>query len=147
MSCSYYDANSISSPITGSSNFSCTNTTRNSTMNPWAGISADDYLAELDARYSDRVFPAMFFLGVLMVAGVVGNAAVLYVYTCRARRQGGTVTRFIQALAVFDLLSCCLAIPGGPCMSVCCMAIPGGAMSVCLLSGYSRWGHICLLVV
>ncbi|GFS03055.1 cholecystokinin receptor [Elysia marginata] len=84
----------------------------NSTVEPWAGISADDYLAELDSRFAEILFPATFFLGVLMVAGAVGNAAVLYVYTCRARGQGGTVTRFIQALAVFDLLSCCLAIPG-----------------------------------
>ncbi|RUS69591.1 hypothetical protein EGW08_022651, partial [Elysia chlorotica] len=103
-------------PTTGtisfSSNVSHGNTTVSTTQDPWARISPDAFLSNLDLAYSQRVFPAMFVLGVLMVAGAVGNAAVLYVYTCRARRQGGTVTRFIQALALFDLLSCCLAIPG-----------------------------------
>nr|KAG5712473.1 hypothetical protein BaRGS_011447 [Batillaria attramentaria] len=42
--------------------------------------------------------------------GVLGNSLVLYVYNRRLRK--GTIRWFIQALAVFDLLSCLVAIPG-----------------------------------
>ncbi|GFO09677.1 cholecystokinin receptor [Plakobranchus ocellatus] len=77
---------------------------------PW--LNKEEYLTKFDESFAKTVFPAIFFLGVLMVVGIVGNIAVLYVYTFRMHGRGGTVTRFIQALAVFDLLSCCLAIPG-----------------------------------
>ncbi|CAL1546142.1 unnamed protein product [Lymnaea stagnalis] len=68
------------------------------------------YLQSLNAQFAAVVLPAVVVLGVLMVTGAVGNVIVLYVYTWRMK--AGTITRYIQALAVFDLFSCCLAIPG-----------------------------------
>lgn len=68
------------------------------------------YLNSLNDNFLVIVLPAIIVLCVLMLIGGVGNLFVLYVYTWK--KNGGTITRFIQALAVFDLLSCCIAIPG-----------------------------------
>ncbi|KAH9500716.1 hypothetical protein Btru_076337 [Bulinus truncatus] len=70
----------------------------------------EKYLQELNARFASVILPAIVVLASLMVIGIIGNVIVLYVY-CR-RMKTGTITRYIQGLAIFDLLSCCLAIPG-----------------------------------
>ncbi|XP_059155158.1 uncharacterized protein LOC131940492 isoform X2 [Physella acuta] len=68
------------------------------------------YLNSLNNHFMVIVLPAIVVLGILMLIGGVGNSLVLYVYTWK--KNCGTITRFIQALAMFDLLSCCIAIPG-----------------------------------
>ncbi|XP_012941405.1 uncharacterized protein LOC101850828 [Aplysia californica] len=73
-------------------------------------LEAEKYLQDLNREFSSALLPAIVVLGILMTIGVFGNSLVLFVY-CR-RTEGGTVSRFIQALAVFDLLSCSVAIPG-----------------------------------
>ncbi|BFZ05799.1 hypothetical protein BsWGS_08838 [Bradybaena similaris] len=73
-------------------------------------MTVEEYLDYLNTSFADRLLPAVVVLAVLMSMGVVGNILVLFMYTCKSKR--GTVTLFIQALAVFDLLSCCVAIPG-----------------------------------
>ncbi|XP_005097345.1 uncharacterized protein LOC101851575 [Aplysia californica] len=55
------------------------------------------------------LIPAMAFFGILMVIGIVGNSLVCYVF-CR-RLQPGTQNYLIVFLAVFDLLSCTIAMP------------------------------------
>lgn len=99
-----------------------TETLQTSSFYPWnvshsditwkypSNITAESYLDQLNRDFARLLLPAVAVLAVLMVVGAVGNVFVLYVYTCRVKRS--TVTRFIQALAVFDLLSCCIAIPG-----------------------------------
>lgn len=82
-----------------------------STSTPWSlDVSVDEYLEERNRSFAQSVFPALVVLVMLMVLGIAGNTLVLYVYTFRMK--GGTITRFVQALAVFDLVSCCVAIPG-----------------------------------
>ncbi|XP_055896121.1 prostaglandin E2 receptor EP4 subtype-like isoform X1 [Biomphalaria glabrata] len=73
-------------------------------------MDSDEYLHELNLTFTALILPAIIVLAVFMVIGIIGNGLVLYVY-CR-RMKTGTITRYIQGLAIFDLLSCSLAIPG-----------------------------------
>lgn len=74
------------------------------------GVDVNEFLRLKNEEFTRLVLPAIVILAVLFVVGVVGNSLVLYVYNRRLHK--GTIRWFIQALAVFDLLSCLVAIPG-----------------------------------
>lgn len=70
----------------------------------------DAFLQRKNDEFTHLVFPAIVYLAVLGLLGVIGNLMVLYVYNQKLCK--GTIRWFVQALAVFDLLSCLVAIPG-----------------------------------
>lgn len=68
------------------------------------------YLYILQEETTRMMIPAMIFLILLAVVGLVGNSLVLLVYS---RNFQQTSTRiFIMAIAAFDLVTNVLAIPG-----------------------------------
>ncbi|XP_048764291.1 trace amine-associated receptor 1-like [Ostrea edulis] len=60
-----------------------------------------------DAAY--QRMPTVIFLGLLIFVGVVGNIIVLVVYTLKY--PSTTFKFYILALAVIDLLTCCISMP------------------------------------
>lgn len=53
--------------------------------------------------------PTVIFLGILIIIGMIGNIIVIVVYT---RKYPSTTFKFyILALAVIDLLTCCISMP------------------------------------
>lgn len=76
---------------------------------PLTDLEVETYLQHKNDEFTLLVLPAIVFLAILFVIGVLGNTLVLYVYNQKLRK--GTIRWFIQALAVFDLLSCLVAIP------------------------------------
>ena len=61
-------------------------------------------------QFANLMLPAMGLLGTLMGIGVIGNVLVLYIY--QAKLKHNTTRSFVLALAVFDLISCTVAMPG-----------------------------------
>ncbi|XP_046574625.1 orexin/Hypocretin receptor type 1-like [Haliotis rubra] len=70
----------------------------------------DLYLRQQDNQYATEVLPVILFLAMLMITGVLGNSLVCYVYLVKLKQ--GTTRYFILALAVYDLVNCCVCIPG-----------------------------------
>uniref|UniRef100_A0A0B7A4J0 G-protein coupled receptors family 1 profile domain-containing protein n=2 Tax=Arion vulgaris TaxID=1028688 RepID=A0A0B7A4J0_9EUPU len=68
-----------------------------------------DDLEALTNEKAITLIPAMVVLGLMMIAGVVGNTLVCYIFGCRLK--SGTQNFLIICLAVLDLLSCVIAIP------------------------------------
>ncbi|CAL1543736.1 unnamed protein product [Lymnaea stagnalis] len=68
------------------------------------------YLASLQAVTTMTMIPAMVFLIVLSVTGLVGNSFVLFVYSQRFTRTSTRV--FVLAIAAFDLVANVIGIPG-----------------------------------
>ncbi|KAK7478650.1 hypothetical protein BaRGS_00030113, partial [Batillaria attramentaria] len=66
-------------------------------------------LVELNDAIAHELVPAMIYVGILMVLGVLGNLVVCFIFTFRLRM--GTQHFLIVCLAVFDLLSCFIAMP------------------------------------
>ncbi|XP_076436806.1 uncharacterized protein LOC143276225 [Babylonia areolata] len=75
-----------------------------------SAVDVELFLRQKNEEFAMLVLPAIVCLGVLFVVGVTGNSMVLYVYN--RKFQKGTIRWFVQALAIFDLLSCLVAIPG-----------------------------------
>uniref|UniRef100_A0A0B6ZZK1 G-protein coupled receptors family 1 profile domain-containing protein n=1 Tax=Arion vulgaris TaxID=1028688 RepID=A0A0B6ZZK1_9EUPU len=76
-------------------------------------LSTLTFLAELhesNRRYSQTLIPCLVYVGVLMIVGIVGNSLVCYVFGFRFKR--GAQNYFIMFLAVFDILSCAVGLPG-----------------------------------
>ncbi|KAK7091948.1 uncharacterized protein [Littorina saxatilis] len=74
--------------------------------------TTDDYLAKLTHLNDDiaqDLIPAMVFVGLLMVLGLVGNILACFIFVFRLRMS--TQHFLIVCLAVFDLLSCTIAMP------------------------------------
>ncbi|KAK3601126.1 hypothetical protein CHS0354_019118 [Potamilus streckersoni] len=57
----------------------------------------------------EKFIPVIIYLGTLAVIGTVGNACVIVVYGCKAKKT--TIVTSILALATFDLFVCLIAIP------------------------------------
>ncbi|XP_046362211.2 muscarinic acetylcholine receptor M1-like [Haliotis rufescens] len=68
------------------------------------------YLQSLNDSFARLMLPAISYLSVLMVFGIIGNILVLYIYVRKLKHN--TTRSFVLALASFDLLGCTVAIPG-----------------------------------
>lgn len=53
--------------------------------------------------------PAMIWVGLLMVVGVIGNSLVVYVYRRRFKKTSSNY--FILSMAIFDLIACLVGMP------------------------------------
>ncbi|XP_041361737.1 cholecystokinin receptor type A-like [Gigantopelta aegis] len=73
-------------------------------------INADEYLQSLNDELALMMLPAIMFLAAILVVGFVGNIIVCYIYL--AKFKVSTTRCFIVTLALFDLLTCCVGIPG-----------------------------------
>ena len=70
------------------------------------GISEEDrlkYLQGLQAQTTLAMIPAMIFVILMAVIGVIGNSLVLYVYSRKFVLNGTRV--FILVIAAFDLMT------------------------------------------
>ncbi|KAL3887971.1 hypothetical protein ACJMK2_000356 [Sinanodonta woodiana] len=74
-----------------------------------SSIDKNALLWEKSGHVATVLIPAFLFVGVLMVIGFVGNSAALYFYGWKTKTTPATI--FIFALAIFDLLSCCISMP------------------------------------
>ncbi|OWF35712.1 Orexin receptor type 2 [Mizuhopecten yessoensis] len=66
----------------------------------------------LETLNDDKAFlflPVIIFVGFLMIAGVIGNILVIYVFCFRYKSRSSN--HFIIAMAVFDLLSSLICMP------------------------------------
>ncbi|XP_067664516.1 C5a anaphylatoxin chemotactic receptor 1-like [Haliotis asinina] len=66
------------------------------------------YLQQYDDMYVLKYYPAIAFVAVCMLVGVVGNLLVCYVYLCKFKPS--TTRCFIVTLAVLDILNCSLSM-------------------------------------
>ncbi|XP_041361551.1 orexin receptor type 2-like [Gigantopelta aegis] len=73
-------------------------------------IKADEYLQSLNDEFALTIISAIVFLAAILVVGFVGNIIVCYIYL--AKFKVSTTRCFVVTLALFDLLTCCIAIPG-----------------------------------
>ncbi|KAL3887980.1 hypothetical protein ACJMK2_000365 [Sinanodonta woodiana] len=71
--------------------------------------SSDILLQKKNDEIAILLIPAMVFIGVLMLTGVIGNIAVCYFYGCKTKTT--PTSCFILGLAIFDLLSCTISMP------------------------------------
>ncbi|KAK3584523.1 hypothetical protein CHS0354_039257 [Potamilus streckersoni] len=71
--------------------------------------SSTSPLQKLNDEKAILLIPAMFFVGVLMFTGFIGNIAVCYFYGCKTRKT--PTSCFIFGLAIFDILSCTISMP------------------------------------
>ncbi|XP_071098586.1 orexin receptor type 2-like [Haliotis cracherodii] len=55
------------------------------------------------------LIPAMVCIGVLMISGFIGNILVCYVFSTKLKHS--TQNFLFVILAIFDLMSCCVAMP------------------------------------
>ncbi|XP_046375962.2 cholecystokinin receptor-like [Haliotis rufescens] len=101
------------SPVTFSdtTHFGVDNTTAEVTSS--LNISDEEknrYLSHLDDSMFPLRIPAVVYLGILMVLGIFGNILVLIVYLKKFKPSPTRV--FVVCLAVFDLMTCVISIPG-----------------------------------
>ncbi|XP_046375952.2 cholecystokinin receptor-like [Haliotis rufescens] len=68
------------------------------------------YLSHLDDSMFPLMIPAVVYLAILMVLGFFGNILVLIVYLKKFKPSPTRV--FVVCLAVFDLMTCVISIPG-----------------------------------
>ncbi|XP_060588107.1 neuropeptides capa receptor-like [Ruditapes philippinarum] len=66
-------------------------------------------LQDLNNDELDKLIPAVIFLSVISLTGIVGNSLVIHIY--RTRFKFSNVQCFVLTLAAIDLCSCCVAIP------------------------------------
>ncbi len=66
-------------------------------------------LQEVNDDMAILLVPAMLYLAIMMLTGFLGNVLVVYVFP--AKLSSGTQNILITTLAVFDLLTCIIAIP------------------------------------
>ncbi|XP_041369966.1 histamine H1 receptor-like [Gigantopelta aegis] len=75
--------------------------------------NTDDMLYILrkhNQQFANLMLPAMGLLGTLMGIGLIGNLLVLYIY--QAKLKHNTTRSFVLTLAMVDLISCTVAMPG-----------------------------------
>ncbi|XP_069101340.1 prolactin-releasing peptide receptor-like [Argopecten irradians] len=66
-------------------------------------------LSNLNDEKAALYLPVIISVAVLMVIGTVGNILVIYVYNWRLKRRSANL--FIGTMAIFDLMSCVIAMP------------------------------------
>ncbi|XP_053383259.1 alpha-2Da adrenergic receptor-like [Mercenaria mercenaria] len=72
-------------------------------------MDKEQLLERLNNDKAVLMTPVMVILGIFMIMGLIGNAMVCFFYTCKSRQSSNTI--FIVAMAVYDLILCCLSIP------------------------------------
>ena len=77
---------------------------------PRGNTSVEDILSFLDNQTLPNMIPAITYIAILMLIGLVGNCLVLAVYVMKFRPS--TTRVFIVSLAIFDLTTCALSLPG-----------------------------------
>ena len=82
----------------------------NTTISVHPIIDKLSYLSTLSDEEALVLLPVLVFLGVLMVIGILGNGVVLYVHI--AKFKSSSTRNYVIGLAILDLLSCCLGLPG-----------------------------------
>ncbi|XP_046346467.2 orexin receptor type 2-like [Haliotis rufescens] len=100
-------------PGTTSSSVTSFNITMTSPNTSVSNITEEErleYLRHLDAEKWPYIYPVIVYLLILMVIGIIGNSLVFVVYLKNFKPS--TTRLFILTLAVFDLLTCSLSIPG-----------------------------------
>ncbi|XP_067677729.1 cholecystokinin receptor type A-like [Haliotis asinina] len=85
-------------------------TTTNTSVSNITEEERMEYLRHLDAEKWPYIYPVIVYLLILMVIGIIGNSLVFVVYLKNFKPS--TTRLFILTLAVFDLLTCSLSIPG-----------------------------------
>ncbi|RUS78802.1 hypothetical protein EGW08_013452 [Elysia chlorotica] len=73
-------------------------------------VELDQYRGRLSDETATVLVPAIILFGVILIAGAVGNSLVLYVYYFKFKTS--YIRTAILALALFDLITCLLCIPG-----------------------------------
>ncbi|CAG5118367.1 unnamed protein product [Candidula unifasciata] len=76
------------------------------------GNSSEEITQLLQALNHERALyniPAMIWVSLLMVVGVVGNSLVVYVYRRRFKKTSSNY--FILSMAIFDLIACLVGMP------------------------------------
>lgn len=76
------------------------------------GNSSEEITTLLRALNHERALyniPAMIWVSLLMVVGVVGNSLVVYVYRRRFKKTSSNY--FILSMAIFDLIACLVGMP------------------------------------
>ncbi|XP_060079403.1 prolactin-releasing peptide receptor-like [Ylistrum balloti] len=66
-------------------------------------------LSKLNEDKATLYMPVIISVAVLMVIGTIGNILVIYIYNWRLKRRSANL--FIGTMAIFDLLSCVIAMP------------------------------------
>ncbi|XP_033744557.1 prolactin-releasing peptide receptor-like [Pecten maximus] len=66
-------------------------------------------LNKLNDEKAMLYLPVIVVVAVLMVIGTIGNILVIYVYNWRLKRRSANL--FIGTMAIFDLMSCVIAMP------------------------------------
>ena len=69
----------------------------------------EQLLIEINDKTAILVIPAILYVGILMIVGLIGNILVCVYYGCKTKLN--TNSFFIIMLAVFDLLGCTVAMP------------------------------------
>nr|KAG5698601.1 hypothetical protein BaRGS_027112 [Batillaria attramentaria] len=70
----------------------------------------DATLQALSDERAMQLLPVMILFGIFLLTGVVGNCLTIYIYWTKFKVTWSRTA--IVALGVFDLISCCFAIPG-----------------------------------
>lgn len=72
-------------------------------------IDKERLLEEYNDDMARKMIPAMAYLVIMMIFGIIGNTGVSYFYGWKARRSPGSL--FILTLSVYDLLLCIFSVP------------------------------------
>ena len=73
-------------------------------------VDLDRYTGKLSDETAMLLLPAIIIFGVILIVGAVGNSLVLFVYYFKFKTS--YIRTAILALALFDLVTCALCIPG-----------------------------------
>ncbi len=72
-------------------------------------IQTNVTLVQVNDAMTVTLLPAILYVAVMMLVGFLGNSLVVYVFVFRFRK--GTQNFLITFLAIFDLISCLVAMP------------------------------------
>lgn len=70
---------------------------------------SEDILERLNSERAMYMIPAMIWVFLLMIVGVIGNSLVVYVYRRRFKKTSSNY--FILTMAIFDLIACVVGMP------------------------------------
>lgn len=73
------------------------------------GVTGADNPEELSLRAFHILMPAVVFIAVLLVVGLVGNISAFYYYGFKVKARPAQC--FIFSLTIFDLMICCISMP------------------------------------
>ncbi|GAB1599549.1 neurotensin receptor type 1-like [Argonauta hians] len=66
-------------------------------------------LHKLNDEKANTYLPVIFYIGISMLLGAIGNSAVSYIYYCKLEKTATNL--FVAALSACDLLSCLISMP------------------------------------